>query len=178
MLIERKWAMPSKWTFTIKPIKEYLDMVLPNYDTIVEPFTGMCGRGTITNDLNPSIPAMYHMNAVDFLKMFDECSVDCVLNDPPYSLEQIKRSYNNVGIESIGDDSKHFYSQLRDEISRILKPNGCAITFGYSSNGIGLTRGFIMDYIMLIAHGGNHYDTIMTVEYKNKKEVPLKEQWW
>jgi hypothetical protein len=166
MKIERVWAMPNKWSFEIKPIKLYLDTVLPKFDTIIEPFTGMHGRGTITNDLNPEFDTMYHMDAIDFLKTFDDKSADCVLFDPPYTLRQVKECYNMVGINSIGDNSKYFYSSLKDEISRIIKPNGCVISFGYSSNGIGKSRGFEIDYVMLIAHGGNHNDTIMTVEHK------------
>lgn len=36
----------------------------------------------------------------------------------------------------------------------------------YIINGIGKTRGFEIVEILLVAHGGNHNDTIVTVERK------------
>jgi hypothetical protein len=47
-----------------------------------------------------------------------------------------------------------------------MKPNGICISFGWSSNGIGLKRGFEIVEILLVAHGGNHNDTMCVVEQK------------
>ena len=49
---------------------------------------------------------------------------------------------------------------------RIVKPNGKVICFGWNSNGVGKTRGFDMEKILLIAHGSRRNDTIVTVETK------------
>ncbi len=65
MKIERKWAMPNKWTFTIKPIKELLkEEVSGEY---ADPFCGLNSPARITNDINPDVLADYHMDALDFL---------------------------------------------------------------------------------------------------------------
>ena len=57
-------------------------------------------------------------------------------------------------------------SNLKDEIKRITCKDGVVITFGWNSNGIGKTRGFEIVEILLVAHGGNHNDTICVVERK------------
>ena len=36
MRIERKWAMPNKWTFTIKPIRELLKEELEYKDIVAD----------------------------------------------------------------------------------------------------------------------------------------------
>jgi len=56
-----------------------------------------------------------------------------------------------------------------NEISRILKPNGIVISFGWNSSGVGKVRGFEIIEILLVAHGGMHNDTICTVERKINK---------
>ena len=55
---------------------------------------------------------------------------------------------------------------LKKEIARITKPNGIVISFGWNTNGIGKTKGFEIIEIMTVAHGGQHNDTICTVEIK------------
>ena len=63
----------------------------------------------------------------------------------------------------------YFNGDIKNEITRILKPNGIVISFGWNSGGIGKVNGFNIIEILMIAHGGNHNDTICTgtVEYKN-----------
>lgn len=66
MKIERQWAMPNKWTFRIKPIKELLMQEITD-GLWVDPYAGECSPATITNDLNPERPTDYHLQAIDFL---------------------------------------------------------------------------------------------------------------
>lgn len=165
MIIERKWAMPNKWTFTIKPIRDLLAEELTD-GSWIDPFAGENSPATITNDLNPIRPTDYHLNAIDFLRMFDDESVDGVLFDPPYSPRQVKECYDSIGIEN-WDGRVNFWSDCKNEIARIVKPQGKVICFGWNSMGIGKTRGFTMDRILLVPHGGNKNDTICVVEHKN-----------
>jgi hypothetical protein len=60
-----------------------------------------------------------------------------------------------------------FWGNLKKEVSRVIKPNGICISFGWNTNGIGKTKGFTVLELMMVAHGGNHNDTICTVERKN-----------
>lgn len=50
MIINRVWAMPSKNTFQIKPIKELINKYI--FGTIIDPFANNNKIATITNDLD------------------------------------------------------------------------------------------------------------------------------
>jgi len=59
-----------------------------------------------------------------------------------------------------------YWSNCKKEISRIVKENGYVISCGWNSGGIGKKLGFNQIEILLVAHGGWHNDTIITVEKK------------
>lgn len=166
MDIERQWAMPNKNTFDIKPIKELIQSELTN-GTWIDPFANRNKLATVTNDLNPVFDTDYHMDALDFLKIFDDSSVDGVLYDPPYSPRQVTECYQGVGMNVTNETTRaSFWGNQKKEISRIVKPGGKVITFGWNSGGIGRKYGFEITRILLIPHGGWHNDTICTVEIK------------
>ncbi len=166
MQIERIWAMPNSNTFSIKPISEMLEQEM-SYGEWVDPFANNSQLASITNDLNPIYDTHYHMDALDFLKTFEDNSIDGVLYDPPYSLRQVSECYKNVGIPVTMETTQSSWRRKHlDEIARILKPNGKAICFGWNSSGVGIKRGFALQRILLVPHGGSHNDTICTVEIK------------
>ena len=147
MYIERKWAMPNKRTFQILPIKELL--ISESVDnTWIDPF-----------------PYPYKQDALEYLKTFDNSSVNGVLFDPPYSPRQLKECYNELGM-CLHDTKSSVWSTWKDEIARVIAKGGKCISFGWSTNGLGKNRGFKLDRILLVAHGGNHNDTLITVETK------------
>lgn len=164
--IERIWAMPNKNTFEIKPIH---DLIVDEItDGIwIDPFANRNNLASITNDLSTEFDTDYHLDALDFLKMFDTDSVDGVLYDPPYSPRQVSECYNNVGYNVTWDTTKaSFWGNHKREISRIVKIGGKVITFGWNSGGIGYKYGFEIQKVLLVPHGGWHNDTICTVEIK------------
>lgn len=167
MLINRAWAMPDHNTFEIKPIRKLISKYIGN--NWVDPFSrnSPFHRYCVTNDLNEEMKADYHMEALEFLKMFDDSSIDGCLFDPPYSPRQISECYKEVGREvHTKDTQSSFYGDRKNEVSRIIKPGGVVISFGWNSGGIGKTNGFEIIEILLVAHGGAHNDTICTVERK------------
>ena len=167
MIIERKWAMPNKYTFSIKPIKELLDEYVDKTKLWVDPFANESKIATITNDLNPKFDTDYHLSALDFLKLFDNESVDGVLYDPPYSPTQTKICYENMGLEVTQKETKiSFWTDAKKEIARIVKKDGIVISFGWNSNGVGKKSGFEIEKILLVPHGSMHNDTICVVERK------------
>ena len=158
--------MPNKNTFDIKPIKELIQSELTN-GIWIDPFANQNKLATITNDLNPDFDTDYHMDALDFLKTFQNESVDGVLYDPPYSSRQVTECYQGVGMNVTSETTRaSFWGNQKNEISRIVKPGGKVITFGWNSGGIGRKYGFEITRILLVPHGGWHNDTICTVEVK------------
>ncbi len=164
--IKRVWAMPNKNTFDIKPIHDLIVEEL-TAGLWIDPFANQNKLATITNDINPEFDTDYHIDALDFMKMFASNSVDGVLYDPPYSPRQVSECYNKVGYNVTWDTTKaSFWGNHKREISRIVKLGGKVITFGWNSGGIGYKYGFEIERILLVPHGGWHNDTICTVEVK------------
>lgn len=167
MKIERIWAMPNKNTFDIKPIKKLIQEELDKDKLWIDPFANKNKLAKITNDLNPEYSTDYHLEALDFLKMFNDSSVDGILYDPPYSPRQVSECYQNFGLEiTMKTTQASFWANHKKEIARILKKGGKVITFGWNSGGIGKTYGFKIERILLVPHGGWHNDTICVVEVK------------
>ena len=164
--------MPNKWTFTIKPIRGLLQRYGVNHGW-VDPFAGENSPAEITNDLNPKMPTNYHLHALDFCDIL-EGDYKGVLFDPPYSLRQMKECYNSIGIDKISvEDTNHFPRNVRNAIAPKIKMGGYCLSFGWSSEGIGKKAGFEIIEILLVAHGGKHNDTIVTVEKKCREQIKL-----
>lgn len=166
MKIERIWAMPNKWTFTIKPIKELLSEEVKGF--WADPFSGLNSPAQMKNDLNPKMKADLNMDALSFLESLKPDSLDGILFDPPYSITQAKECYEGFGMENlkIKPTSMQYWSKCKDAMMKAIKKEGKAICFGWSSMGLGINRGFKMERILLVPHGGSKNDTIVTVEIK------------
>ena len=165
--VNRVWAMPSKDTFSIRPIKELVERELDWTDGIwVDPFCGESDYADITNDLSEEIDSDYTMEAVAFLQEFDDNEIDGgVLFDPPYSPRQIKECYESVGRDVTKQMTQSsFWSTVKDEIERICADGAVVITCGWNSGGVGKGRDFKKDHILMVPHGSWHNDTIVTVE--------------
>lgn len=171
MEIKREWAMPNKNTFSIKPIKEFILDKIGNNQIWIDPFANNNKLANITNDLNPECTSDYHLDALDFLKQFEDNSIDGVLYDPPYSPRQISECYKNFGVNVTSETTRaSFWAKHKSEIARILKPKGKAIIFGWNSGGIPKSLGFSIEKILLVAHGGWHNDTICTLCRKRENK--------
>lgn len=154
MKIERVWAMPNKQTFQIKAIKK----LILDYQK----------QDEIWLDL---FPYPFYKDAQEVLEEYISSGklFDGVLFDPPYSPRQLKECYDNRG-EALHDTKSSVWSTWKNGTSNIIKPGGICISFGWSTNGLGKNRGFEIERILLVAHGGNHNDTICTVERKIQED--------
>ncbi|HOM78013.1 MAG TPA: adenine-specific DNA methylase [bacterium] len=163
--INRVWAMPNHLTFQIKPVRELIEKYFSGYS--IDPFANSGKLASVTNDLDTSFDTDYNLDALDFLKLFEDSSVDTVLYDPPYSPRQVSESYKKLG-KSVNmlTTSARYWSAQKIEIARIVKPGGIVISCSWNSGGIGKKLGFEIQEILLVAHGGWHNDTIITVERK------------
>lgn len=166
--------MPNSKTFKIKPIKELIQNELVDGVTL-DPFANECSirdiitdkQQYISNDLDKSYDTDYHLDALEFLKQFEDNSVDMVLYDPPYSPRQVSECYKKLDkTVNMQTTQASYWGNQKNEIARIVKRGGKVITFGWNSGGIGKTKGFEIEKILLVPHGGWHNDTICTVERK------------
>ena len=161
--------MPNKETFKIKPIKRILGKYIGGLfdsEKWIDPFAGNNSPANYRNDLNPDVKTLWHLEAIDFVRLMNKDNVlfDGCLFDPPYSPRQIKECYDGFGLKA--NTKATFYPKVKDELALVIKPNGIAISFGWNSNGFGKCRGFELIEVLLIAHGGSHNDTIVTIERK------------
>ena len=165
LVINRVWAMPNKNTFSIKPIAELIARHLAGKS--IDPFANSNKLATITNDLNTEFDTDYHLDALAFLKLFNDESIDTVLFDPPYSPRQISECYKAFDMAvNMQTTQASFWGNMKKEITRVVRRNGKVITCCWNSGGIGKTAGFKQLEILLVPHGGWHNDTIVTVEQK------------
>ncbi len=165
---ERIWAMPNKNTFSVKPIKEIVKKYTNGKS--IDPFANINDFAMITNDIDPIYPTHHHLDALEFLKTFDDEDIDTVLYDPPYSPRQVAEVYTKMGrTVNMETTQSSFWAKLKVEISRITKTNGIVVSCGWNSGGIGKKYGFELMEVLLVPHGGHHNDTIITVERKNNK---------
>jgi len=154
--------MPNKWTFKMKCVQELFGRVLEG--EWADPFAGLYSPAKYRNDIEDDRNSTSQMDALDFLKSMDDESVDGVLFDPPYSVEQCLRKYTPKFKGTAG--RAEYWAKCKDQIQRVIKPGGTAISFCWDSTGIGKKRGFEITEILLICHGACHNDTIVTVETK------------
>ena len=151
---KRVWAMPHHRTFTIKPIAELREKEL-TFKNHIEPF-----------------PFNAQMDCFEYLSHFENESVDEVETDPPYSKRQVSEWYKQNNITVTGwHTSSGWISKLKNEVTRVLKPGGKTITYGWNSSGMGKSRGFELLGGIIVCHGGEHNDTICTVETKIQERL-------
>ena len=169
---ERVWSMPNKWTFEIQPISELLDSEIEGFT--VDPFSGHSCIADMRNDLNPNTHAHCHMEASQFLETFGNETIDTIIDDPPYSANQIKQSYDGIGLHPTSKDtSSQFYSRYRHDIPRVVKLGGKVIKCGWETNGY---KGFTLERILMVPHGSAHPDTIVSVWRKIERiDDPIAE---
>ena len=161
MIISREWAMPSIWTFSVKPIRGIIERYLT--EEWADPFAGEQSPAEITNDIEGR-GAEYQMDALDFLKQLPDDSVEGVLFDPPYSVEQCLRKYTPKQNGTAG--RAEYWARCKDEIERIVRLDGTVISCCWDSTGMSKRRGFEIVEILLVCHGACHNDTIVTVDKK------------
>lgn len=169
--------MPSKNTFSMQPIGSFVRRYLAEAKISVDPFARNNNWATHTNDIDRDTSAQAHMDAEEYLNYLADRGVvaDLVLFDPPYSPRQISEHYKAAGRAVTSEDTQNgrLYRRVRDAIDRIIHPRGYVLSFGWSSTGMGLTRGYIPVEILMVPHGGAHNDTICVAERKVFTDPPL-----
>lgn len=172
----RVWAMPSRSTFNILPIRFFVKRYLANSTVSCDPFARNNLWATYTNDLNPETNAEYHMEAADFVNMLVDKGItaDLAIFDPPYSLTQVARSYNDIGLKFKGKENPTGgFPAVKDAFAKLLVDGGYCLSFGWNSVGMGKKHGFELEEILLVCHGGCRNDTICIAERKIAAPQPM-----
>lgn len=151
----------NKFTFKAPKVKKWVEEHC-NEKYVLNLFAGPTRLNgcieEITNDLDVTIPAIYHKDALDLVKLLvslHDC-YDVIVLDPPYSYRKSMELYNG-----------HLNSRFKlilDEIPKILTGDGIVITFGYHASVMSKCRGFKVNEILLIDHSGAQHTTIACVE--------------
>jgi hypothetical protein len=175
MKLSRAWAMPTADTFDCPPIGDLVRKYL--HGVSVDPFARNKRWATYTNDLNPETTAEYHMDALAFLEMLRDRGVraDVVIFDPPYSMNQVKASYEGVGLKFGSEEcwKAGRWTREKDVCKHIIKHGGIFLHFGFNSVGMGAQRGFQEEELLIATHGPGHYDTLCLVEKKVAEQMEL-----
>lgn len=172
----RVWAMPHKYTFQVKPLREIVERHIDGSRLWLDPFAGYHSpvKRKFQNDLNPASPAKFHLEAAEFLQRDDIVAYapfDGAIFDPPYSLTQVSRSYIGMGLKFKGKENPTGgFPVVRDLLANTIRPGGVCISFGWNTVGLGKGRGFEPVEYMICSHGGNRNDTLVAVERKVRGE--------
>lgn len=115
-------------------------------------------RGDIVyNDINPELPADYRRDAYDLAVWSDSQSrFDTVVFDPPYSAFQAVQTYGSKRAQRV--------THARDVVEYVLKPGGRVLSFGFNTTGMGKTRGYEKEHILIVNCGGSHNDYLCLSE--------------
>jgi len=116
MKIYRQWAMPNKNTFSIKPVKEFIERNIFG-ELIIDPYANTNKLATITNDLDSQFNTDYNLDSIDFLKLFKDNEVDFCLFDPPFSPRQVSECYRKLDKNcKYSNDASKFLEQSKERI--------------------------------------------------------------
>ena len=150
---------PRKFTFEQKELKKWVETWCKG--KVLNLFAGkiLLKVNEIRNDINTEMPADFHLDANEFVKIWEEKDggkFDTVILDPPYSYRKSKEKYNNKYIGNL--------PLLKNSLLKILTKDAYVISLGFDTVGMSKQRGFKKIAICVICHGGDHHDTLCLVE--------------
>lgn len=158
--LQIEWAMPSRWTFQIKPIREWIGKYWTPDAVSVDPFAGTSELATYSNDWGRG-----GIDAEEWAQGLADRGIkaDLIFWDPPYSPRQIAECYKGLGLKATMADTQNaaLYSRVRKPLSQLAQGNRTTLlTFGWSTSGFG--KEWVPIDVLIVRHGGAHNDTICT----------------
>lgn len=155
----------NTWTFRPKTIRKFVEERLQG--RVLNLFAGKTKLNhddeIVRVDLDEERDADHHFDAIEVREHFDDESFDTVILDPPYSVIQARKRYD-------GGYAGHF-KHVRDQVSKIVRPGGQTLTFGFTSTGMAKSRGFEKEELAVFAHGGRYRDTFCVVEHRFERDL-------
>jgi len=145
-----------RYTFSVKAIRHWVEQTCEG--RVLNLFAGSTKLtlNETRNDLDPDMPADYHLDALAFLRGWSGEKFNTILLDPPYAFRKSMELYKGIICSP--------FRQLKDALPECLEPGGLVITFGYHSVVMGRTRNFRLERITMFSHGGAIHDTIASAE--------------
>ena len=151
-------APAAKWTFDPDSVRRYVESHLRG--RVLNLFAGRTrlrhDGEVVRNDLDETIDADHHFDAVEVADNFPPRSFDTVVLDPPYNVRKAREKYNGR--------YRGAFTVVKDRLIPLVKLGGRVVHFGYASTGMSRSRGFEKREVCLINHKGDHNDTICVVE--------------
>jgi hypothetical protein len=153
-------------TFQDPRVNCFLTEYISKSEIWIDPFCGASDICSECNDFNPTFGAQSQRDALLYLRSFREHMFDGCILDPPRSITEAAAQFREFGRERAEHSVANmgYWARVKDEIARILKPGGKAICFGWSSMGLGLSRGATLEHVRLFPFEDNRNDLIVTVE--------------
>jgi len=115
-------------------------------------------------DLFPAVLTEETIYAPHLLARFESELVDGALFNPPTSFRQAEKYIKAFGMKWDGRSS--WWSAMKDDAAHIIKKGGKCVSISWDSTGLGISRGFVLERLLIVNHGGHWRDTIVTVERK------------
>lgn len=145
-----------RYTFSVSPVRRWVEKQCEG--RVLNLFAGptLLQVDELRNDLDPEMPADYHLDAGVFLESWQDEPFDTILLDPPYALRKSMELYKGIICSP--------FRRIKDAIPACLNPGGLVITFGYHSVVMGRNRLFSLEKVAVFSHGGAIHDTIGSVE--------------
>jgi len=160
---------PRRYTFEMPKVARWV-LENVNGENILNLFAG---RTRLFNELNEirvdidkNVNPNYCMDAFEYIQLAVEQNLlfDTIILDPPYSYRKSMEKYGGRIVSK--------FRKIKDELPNLCKFGTRVITFGYQSVSMGKNRGFEVEHICVISHGGAYHDTIATIEkYIYKSEI-------
>lgn len=156
---------PKRYTFEQPQLKKWVEQ--HRQGKVLNLFAGktLLKVDEIRVDLDPSMPAQYHVKAEEFVDFAIEKGLkfDTIVLDPPYNVRKSREKYKGRYIGS--------FTKLKRKLPFILNDKGLMITLGYNSTGFPKKMGFKKIAVCLVCHKGDHSDTIVLVERKTTSNL-------
>jgi hypothetical protein len=153
-----------RYTFQAPKMKEWVER--NSFGKVLNLFAGWTRLALDETriDLDPSMPADEHVDALQFLiqtiNTHPNQKWNTVILDPPYSYRK--------SIEMYQGNYTSKFKLIADRLSRVTTSDCSIISFGYHSSFMGGVRDFYLQKLCVFAHGGAQHCTIGIVEKRRK----------
>ena len=164
-MLSWNFDLPSPDTMTIPCFKKKFFKLITDGMIVADLFSRNCLLGTpgLRNDIDPDTSADKHMDVFEFLKTISEQSLDVVIIDPPFSFNQAAKHYKNSAGKCLGVG---WIPAVRRLAGEKLKRGGLMFCLGWDANGASNRDKFILEEVIICAHGQARNATIMTIDRK------------